>query len=186
LTDKKILFILFISIGSVLVALSVYHFLGVSNVAEYVALFTSVSTAIYAILSEPKGRTEPILRITPLLRPWGSISFGNRSTKSNLGLNIWIENIGYSIAKDIEVKCRLAPDASIPLNNNGVFKHSMIAPKEIVLYQAVEVVESNKLLSQQLILEVNFANEDNKKQKPIKKEYPIRELEQDLREVKTS
>lgn len=186
MTDKKILFILFVSIGSIAVATSVYYSFGVDYVAEYVALFTSISTAIYAVLAEPKAKTEPILRITPLLRTWGTISFGNRSSKSNLGLNIWIENIGYSIAKDIEVKCRLAPNASIPLNNNGVFKHSMLASKERVLYQAVEAVESNKLLSQQLTLEVNFANEDDKKQKPIKKEYPIRELEQDLREVKTS
>jgi len=182
--NKKILFMLFISIGSVAVALSIYYTLGVANVAEYVALFTSISTAIYAILAEPKAKTEPFLRITPILRRPPELIAGSMLDRE-FTIDVWIENIGYSIAKDIEVKCKLVPDTSMPLEKNGVFKHPLLAPKEIVKYYAVGLVESSKLLPQRLIIETHYLNEDNKKQKPIKKEFAVRELEQGLREVKT-
>jgi len=177
--DKRIFFILFVLIGSIVVAISINYSFGAAHIAEYVALFTSVSTAVYAILAQPKGRTEPILRITPLLKQLDP-------KLSHLKLDIWIENIGYSIAKNIEVKCQLVPDASIYIKNNGVFRHSFLAPKEIVQYQAVGLADRNKLLSQQLIIEASYLNEDDKKQKPIKNVYSVKELHEGLKEVKTS
>ena len=86
------------------------------------------------------------------------------------GLDILIENIGYSIAKDIEVKCKLVPDGSIPLIDNGVFKYSSLAPREPpVKYSALVLVEDSKLLSQEkLIIEVSYLNEDDKKTKTDK------------------
>jgi len=49
---RKMLFVLSILILSVAVALSVYYFLGVSNVVEWLALVTSYSAAVYAIVTE--------------------------------------------------------------------------------------------------------------------------------------
>ena len=187
MTDKKILFTIFLIIGIVAIVISFYYYSETSKIAEYVALFTSVSTAVYTILSKTKERTEPILRITPLL---------SDPNMSFWGLDIWIENIGYSIAKDIEVKCQLVPDASIPLENNGIFKHSLLAPKEITKCSVIIRADNSKPLSRQLfiaevtqqklIIEVSYSNEDDKKQKPIKKKVAIAELEHGFGEVKTT
>jgi hypothetical protein len=158
--------------------------LGTSHIAEYVALFTSLSTATYAIFTQPKQRTEPFLRITPLLKT--NISdVGTRIIFRTL--DIWIENIGHSIAKEIEVKCKLDPDGSIPLEKNGIFKHSLLAPEERIKYQAVRTVDVvDKFLSQHLTIEASYSNEDNKKQEPIKKVYLVKELLEELKEVKSS
>lgn len=135
-----------------------------------------------SILGAPKKRTEPYLRITPKLEKYSPITF-----KNNLrGLNVWIENVGYSNAKSIEVRCQLVPDASIPLKNKGVFRHPLLTPKEPVKYQAVKDFESHKLLSQQLIIETSYSNEEDEKQKPMKTEYLVKELEEELEETKTS
>lgn len=141
---------------------------------------------LYAQLTENKENTtlaepkvaKPILRITPLL--------STPAIMGNLGLDILIENIGYSIAKDIEVNCQLVPDGSIPLNDNGVFKHPLLAPRDPpIKYSALMFVESPKLLSQEkLIIEVSYLDEDDKKQKPIKMETTINKLEQEMRRVR--
>jgi hypothetical protein len=44
----------------------------------------------------------------------------------------------------------------------------------------------DKLLSEKLIIEASYSNEDNKKQKPIKKVYLLKELQEGLKEIKTS
>lgn len=176
---------LLISIGSPAVAISVYLLLGATNVAEYVALFTSVSTAVYAILAEPRERTEPILRITPLLKRYGKVVVDGLGNEGKLGIDIWTENIGYSVAKDIEVDCRFVPDGSIRLKDNGIFKHSLLAPREIIQYQAVDFADADKLLAQQLIIESSYLNEDDEKQKPMKKVCAVKELKEGLRETKT-
>jgi hypothetical protein len=182
--DKRILFVLLILIGSLVVAISIGYSLGVAQIVGYVAWFTSVSTAVYAILAQPKQRTEPILRITPLLKSsivTANVTFWVRT------IDIWIENIGYSIAKEIEVRCRLDPDGSIPLEKNGFFKHPLLAPKEIVQYQAAKSADvMDNFLSQRLTIETSYLNEDNKKQKPIKSVYLVKELQEGLKEVKTS
>jgi len=184
--DKRILFILIVSVESLTIAGSIGYFVGVVYIPEYLALFTSIATAMYTILAEPKKRTEPFLRITPTLKRHGTIAIGNYSSPETVGLDIWIENIGYSIAKGIEVKCQIVPNGSIPLKNKEGFVHPLLAPKETVKYQAVESADSNKLLSQQLTVEVAYSNEDDKRQKPIKKHWPMKELEDRKREVKAS
>lgn len=159
------------------IAISAYYYSGFSNVAEYVALFTSVATAMYAILTEPKERTEPFLRITPLRsQPYTQFLRYN--------IDLWIENIGYSIAKDIEVKCK-ASDGSIYVKNGGIFKHPLLAPREIVHYSAIELA-GDEILSRQLIIEASYFDEDDRKQKPIRREVRISELGQGLKEVKVS
>ena len=178
--NKKILFLLFVSIGNVVGSILVYLLFGGTNVPEYIALYTSILTASYAILAEPKVRTEPYLRISPVLRRYGHILIGNANSPSSSGLNARIENVGYSNAKNIEVRCRLVPDSSIPLKNNGIFKHPLLTPKDDpIIYKIVEFAESNKLRSQQLIVEASYSNEDDKKQEPIKMKVAISELEED-------
>lgn len=184
--DKRVLFILFVLVGSTAVAISINYSFGAAHIAEYIALFTSVSTAVYAILIQPKERIEPLLRITPTKEFQEGVLVRKSGFERTMDLNIWIENIGYSIAKDIEVQCRLVPNGSISLENNGVFKHSLLAPKEIMKYQALRSAGSNKLLSQQLIIEASYLNEDGKKQKPTKNEYSVKELHERLKEIKTS
>jgi hypothetical protein len=175
--DKRILFSLFVLVGSIVVTISINYSLGTANIAEYIALFTSVSTAIYAILAQPKERTEPLLRIIPALKRHPTVILGDLLGQI-VGLNVWIQNIGYSIAKNIEIRCQLLPDASIPLKDNGVYKISFLTPKDPpVQYQVVEEADSEKLLSQQLIIEASYLNEDNKKQKPTKNVYSVKELQ---------
>lgn len=174
--DKRILFVLFVLVGSTAVAISINYSFGAAHIAEYVALFTSVSTAIYAILAQPKERTEPFLRITPTLHRHGAVFIGSSGSLS-ASLEVQIENIGYSTAKDIEIKCQLIPDTSIPLKDKGVFKHSLLTTNDLpVYYQVVECADVDKLLSQQLILEASYLNEDNKRQKPLKNAYSVKEL----------
>lgn len=177
--DKRILFILFVLVGSIVVAIPVNTFLGSSSIAEYVALFTSVSTAIYAILAQPKERTEPLLRIGPELKGHGiGIITGTLSSEPNAELNVWVQNIGYSIAKDIEIKCQLSPDTSIPLKDNGITKISFLTPKDRPFQcQIVLSADINRLLSQQLTIETSYLNEDDKKQKPTKDVYSVKELQ---------
>lgn len=180
--DKRILFVLFVLVGSIAVAISINYSLGTAHIVEYVALFISSSTAVYAILAQPKQRTEPFLRITPLLRTHQTIAMTGIPSLRERSLDVKIENIGYSIAKDIEVKCKLDPDSSIPLEKNGVIKHSLLTPKEIAKYQVVKRAGADvldKLLSQQLSIEASYYNEEYKKQKPIKNEYSVKELHED-------
>jgi hypothetical protein len=183
--DKRILFILFLLVGSTVAAISINYSFGAAHITEYVALFTSVSTAVYAILAQPKQRTEPFLRITPLLKTHATLAIAGKATEAKRGLEICIENIGYSIAKDIEVSCGLSDD-SIYLENAGIFKHPFLAPKESVKYPVVRFADAKILLSQQLIIEASYLNEDDKKQKPIKNVYSVEELHEGLKEVKTS
>ena len=184
--DKKIWFILFLTIGIAVITVTFYYYSETARIAEYVALYTSVSTACYAILAEPKKRTEPYLRITPLLKRHAYIMMGNYSSPKTSGLNIWIENVGHSNAKNIEIRFQLVPDGSIQLKDNGVFVHPLLTPKEKVQCQAVKSAYSDKLLLQQLIVEASYSNEDEKKQKQIKNKWSVKELKEDLKEIKTS
>lgn len=183
--DKRILFILFVLIGSTILAISINYSFGAVHIAEYVALFTSASTAVYSILAQPKERIEPLLRITPTIHMQAGVFIKNMSPINTMSLSIWIENIGYSIAKDIEVRCRLVPNGSITLESNGVIKHPLLAPREVTENQLVRSARSDQLLSQQLIIEAFYLNIDDEKQKPIKNEYPVKELHSGLKEVKT-
>ena len=143
---KKIVFILVLVIGAVAIGISFYYYSATSEIAEYLALYTSVTTACYAILAQPKERTEPFLRITPLLERHGT--FG--SIPSTAGIKIWIENVGYSNATNIELKCKLTVDTMVSLEDEGVFKHPLLTPKEKVYYQAVESAQTD-LFSETII-----------------------------------
>jgi hypothetical protein len=186
--DKRILFVLFILVGSIFVAVLISYSFGAAQIVGYVAWFTSLSTAVYAIWTQPKQRTEPFLRIAPILEKHQGMIFiaGVGGTTSRASLNVWIENIGYSIAKNISVRCGLNPDKSIPLKENGVFSHPLLAPKERVSFQIVEYAETERLSSQQLTIEVKYENEDGKPQNMLTNAYSVEELPESLREVKTS
>ena len=183
---KKIIFILVLVVGAIAIGISFYLYSATSEIAEYLALYTSISTACYAILTQSKERTEPFLRITPVLdRHHGMVAGKGWSTRNTAGIKIWIENVGYSNATNIELKCQLTVDTELLLENKGIFRHPLLAPNEAVYYQALEIAEIETLFSQKLTIEAVYSNEDNKKQKPIKMECEVRELEDHLREVKT-
>jgi hypothetical protein len=166
--NKKTLFKLFVSIGILVIATVVLYCLG-ANVSEYVTLFTALPTALYAV-STARKRPEPFLRITPIL--------GQAYPLTYITLRIKIENIvAETIAKNIEVKCRLVPDASIFVMNKGVVKHPSPLTKEDppVEYPVLEQVNRNELFSQKLVYEYTCLNEDDKKQKMRKGEIALAE-----------
>ena len=153
-------------------------------------MYTSISTACYAILTQPKERTEPYLRITPLIKKYHWVVAGGNpkdyfSTKNTIGISVWIENVGHSNALNIEAKCQLTPDTSILLKDNGFFKERLLKNNEVVEYKLVEHISPDKLLSQKLLIEVVYSNEDDKKQKPITMECLVKDLEENLKIIKT-
>ena len=173
--NKKTLFKLSVSIGILVIATVVLYCLG-ANVSEYVTLFTTLPTALYAVSTKLK-RPEPFLRITPIL--------GQEYPLTHITLRIKIENIvAETIAKNIEVKCRLVPDASIFVMNKGVVKHSSPLTKEDspVEYPVLEHVNRNELFSQKLVYEYTCLNEDGKKQKMRKGEIALAEKISELEE----
>jgi hypothetical protein len=161
-------------VGNVILIPIVYNFLGKEFVFESIAVFTSITTAVYTILATPTTKTEPILRVTPFLG--GGLGMGQ------IGLRVQIQNIGYSIAKNIEVKCKIVPDLTISLENNGVCNIPLLAPKESRIIPLISSIDLPRLLSQEkAIIEVSYENEEGKKQKPIKIEPLISELERNYR-----
>jgi hypothetical protein len=54
--SKRVLFVLFLFIGNVVGSILVYYLFGDVhvNVPEFIALYTSILTAIYTILAKPK------------------------------------------------------------------------------------------------------------------------------------
>jgi hypothetical protein len=182
--NKKLVFVLFVSIGNLVGSILVYYLSGVFNVPSYIALYTSILTASYTILAEPKQKTEPLLRITPLFKRHGSFSIGGHMPSSTAYIIMCIENVGYSNALNIEVKCQLTPNLKIPLNDRGIFTHSLLAPKEMVNFEVVKSFGTNELLSQELKINTIFFNEDNKKQKVINLNYLVKNLRDRLKEVK--
>ena len=175
---KKTLFILWLGIGIPVISFILNYYSATSNILESIALYASLSTACYAILAEPKQRTEPLLRITPLVKQQENpISFHYR-------IDVWIENIGYGIAKNIEIKIK-ASDPKVNFNNNGYFKHLLLIPKERFKCPVLEFMDSETYTNQRLIVEISYSNEDDKKLKPIHEEYTIRELKEGFSEEKT-
>ena len=70
------------------------------------AIFTSIKTLI-----EPEAKTEPILESPPNLNPSAKKAIAG-FLSGKVFVDLLIENVGYSIAKDIEVKCHLIPNSS--------------------------------------------------------------------------
>jgi hypothetical protein len=99
---RRIGFVLFLIIGNIALGLYAFYYLGKDTVLESIAVFTSVSTAAYAVLNEPETeKPEPLLRIRPVAR--GGLGMGS------LGLDLFLDNVGDALAKDIKVVCKTSP-----------------------------------------------------------------------------
>lgn len=166
---RRIAFVLFLTIGNIVLGLYAFNYLGKDTVLESIAVFTSISTAVYTILNEPeKEKPEPLLRVRPVAK--GGLGAGE------LGLDVYIDNIGDAPAKDIKIVCKTGPQ-TISLENNGVYKIPLLPLKEPPLkLNVINSIESEQLFSQNLDVEVMYSNMENKKHPPMKENYAISEL----------
>jgi len=184
--ETKITFILtFVSVlivGIFSIIIFAYKFEGIPNINEYLALYVSVTTAIFTsikLLIEPKVRTEPYLRLTPIFNEKPNELIAGLLSKK-VSMNLLVENIGHSIAKNIEIKCWLANDTSTP-PKMVEFHYSMLAPKENPLKFAVlKYVDLEPLRKTKLLVEYSFFNEENKKKKLVKEEIPFDKVDNEL------
>ena len=171
---RRIVFVLFLSIGNIALGLYAFYYLGKGTVLESIAVFTSVSTAAYAVLNEPETvKLEPLLRVRAVAR--GGLGMGS------LGLDLFLDNIGDALAKGIKVVCKASPIA-LGLQNSGVYGIKLLAPKETAKINVISSIESGQFSSQNLEVELTYSDTENKKQTPIKETYSIDELVRKLHE----
>jgi hypothetical protein len=163
---RRIGFIIFLIVGNVVVGLSTFHYLGKDATIEFIAIFTSLSTAAYSILNEPE-KPQPLLRIQLTARGGYAMA--------QLGLDLLIDNIGDANAKDIKVVCKTSPDA-IALEGNGIYKIKPISPRERHKVNLVTSIESGKISTQRIDVEVTYSNMENKKQASINESYEMKDL----------
>ena len=167
---KKIGFVLFLIIGNVVVGLSSFRYLGADATIALIAFFTSLSTAVYSIMNEPK-KPQPLLRVKPSLR---------NPFLGSLGLDLYIDNVGDSSAKDIKVICKTSPEA-LTLENNGLYNIEILPSKERpVQIIVITSIETPSIESKKVEMEVTYSNMDNEKQKAIKKIYDVKILLDDF------
>jgi hypothetical protein len=172
--EKEILLIL---IGLIIIWLIItfsLNYLG-ANLAEHLTFNASFWTASIAILT--RKRTEPpYLRITPIL--------GQLYPTTHIELSMQLENLRDSIAKDIEVKCTIAPitqkDVSstpVYVKNKGIFKHQLAITKSDlpIIILVSSCVDRDVLLSQKFVYEASFFDIYGKKYKQQIEEIPLRE-----------
>ncbi len=166
---RRIGFVIFLVLGNIIVVgLSSFYFLG-KDMFEYIAVFTSLSTAAYAVLNEPEtAKPEPLIRIRPVAR--GGLGAGS------LGLDLFLDNVGDALAKDIRVVCKTSP-MTLSLQNNGVYSIELLAPREPpTKITVISSIDSGQFSSQNLQVELTYSDTEDKKQTPIKATYSIDEL----------
>ena len=166
---RRIVFVLFLIIGNIALGLYAFYYLGKDTVLESIAVFTSVSTAAYAVLNEPETvKPEPLLRIRPVAR--GGLGMGS------LGLDLFLDNVGDALAKDIKVVCKTSP-MTLGVQNNGVYGIGLLAPREPpARITVINSIESGQFSSQNLEVKVAYSDTEDKKQTPINATYSIDEL----------
>ena len=164
---NRIGFIIFLVIGNITVGILTYYFLGKDITIELIAIFTSLSTAAYAILNEPE-KPQPLLRVKPNIRA----GYGMGS----LGFDLSIDNIGDASAKDVKLICKTDSKA-LTLEKGGVYTIKVLPPKDIPeLIMVVSSVDTQSLASQKIDVEVKYSNMNDKQQQIIKESYEIKEL----------
>jgi hypothetical protein len=171
---KRVLFIISLIVGNTAIGIVVFYYYDRSSMFESIAVFTSLATAIYAIMNEPETKKEePLLRITPHLAPYGI---------GDLGLDIVIDNIGDSVANGINGTCGITPMASLPLENSGAFSINLLAPNdEPYVYVAIKSVPSEQLLqSEKVTINTEYYNIDGEKQPSIIMVVWMKDLKREL------
>lgn len=94
----------------------------------------------------------------------------------SLGLDLFLDNIGDALAKDVRVVCKTSP-LMLSLQDKGVYSIDSLVPKESPMrINVITSIESGQFSSQNLEVEVTYSNVENKKQNPIKATYSIDEL----------
>jgi hypothetical protein len=145
-----------------------------ANLSEHIAFNASFWPATIALLT--RKRTEPpYLRITPLL--------GQHFPLSHIELSMQIENLRESIAKDIEIKCRLVPVSQIApakpiyILNEGIFKHQLAITNadQPVTFLVTKIVHRDELLSKKFVYEVSYSDRHGKKHRQKEEEIPLAE-----------
>jgi hypothetical protein len=96
-------------------------------------------------------------------------------------VDVWIENIGYGIAKNLEAKICVSNNKRFNRN----FNHKLLTPKESIKFPIYEYVNSDTYNNESLSIEMAYFNEDDKKIKPIIEKYKLKELPEAFKEVKT-
>lgn len=164
---KRIGFVIFLVVGNIVIGTSTFHYLGKDSTVELIALFTSLSTAVYAILNEPE-ESQPLLRVIPKIR--GGYGMGT------WGFDLYIDNIGDSFAKDVKILATATPQG-ITLENNGVYEVKVLPAKEKpTRINIVTSSDMNALGSQRIDTEITYSNMKNKKQPQIKESYGMKDL----------
>lgn len=168
---KRIGFVAFLVIGNIAFGISAFYYIGKDVTVEIIAIFTALSTAAYTILNEPE-KPQPLLRVTPHTR--GGNSMGT------LGFDLFIDNIGDALAKDIEITCKTNPQ-HLTLEKNGSYSMKNIPPRdpeEVIM--VVHSMDTKILSSQRIEVEVKYSNKNGKRREAIKENYEIRELLDEL------
>jgi hypothetical protein len=164
---KKIGFAIFLVIGNIVVGLSTFQYLGTDATIALIAFFTSLSTAVYSIINEPK-KPQPLLRITTKVRA----GYG----MGTLGFDTYIDNIGESSAKDVKVICKIYPQP-VPLEQNGVYIIKVIPTREPpIKLNALISADVSSVKLQKIDVEVTYSNMDDETQPTIKETYEINKL----------
>jgi hypothetical protein len=165
---RRLVFVVFLIVGNIALSLYAFYYIGKDTVLESIAVFTSVSTAVYAVLNEPETmKLEPLLRTRPVAR--GGLGMGS------LGLDLFLDNVGDALAKDIKVVCKTSP-IILGLQNSGVYDIKLLAPRETAKINVISSIESGQFSSQNLEMELTYSDTENNKQTPIKETYSIDEL----------
>lgn len=174
---KESSFKVLVTVGTSIIWIAIIiilNYLG-ANLSEYIAFTASFLTASIAILT--KKRSEPpYLRITPIL--------GQLFPLTHIELSMKLENLRGSIAKDIEIKCRLFPTSSqmqenqLYIKNGGLFKHKLaIANTDSpTTFLVAKAVDRTLLISQKFVYEISFCDINGKKYKQKEEEIPLREI----------
>jgi len=171
-STRRLLFVAYLIIGNIVITVCLYLWKDV--LFDSIAVFTSISTAIYAILTEPEERTEPLLKVDPVIK-------GGKMGAGELGLDVSLYNIGWSPAKNVQGRCKIIPENSIPLENDGKFQTDWITKEEPFTYHAIDSISSNELKSKEkIVVEITYSDLEDKKQRPITKEALISDLLKNL------
>ena len=90
-----------------------------------------------------------------------------------LGFDVVVDNIGNSPAKNIQGSCKIIPQTDITLEKNGMLTVPLLARNERATYDAIVTIPSDRLSSQNLVIEATYSDSKDKKQKPVREETSI-------------
>ncbi len=163
---RRIGFVIFLIVGNIAVGSPIFYYLGKDITFQFIAFFTSISTAAYAILNEPK-KPQPLLRIQLIARAGYEMG--------SIGFDLLVDNIGDATAKDIKVMCKTSPRI-VEVEENGIYNIKLIAPKETNKINVLTSIQESQVSSLRIDVEITYSSIENKKQTPIKESFEVKNL----------